>query len=256
MRAHHRTALDAFVADVERTDAYDAVILSGSLATGTSTPTSDLDLYLVVADDDYRARRARNDLAVWAPCDYPGGKVVSVDVLRAAAERGTEPMRSSFAGASVVHSTIRDLQGLVDRIAVYPEANRAANQRDFFAALALHAMYFGPQALDRGDPFLLSHSIPHTVLFAGRLLLAHNRILFPCPKQLLAAVAAAPLVPEGFVERSTDLLRAPSTEAFGDYLRLVGAFADWGLPSEQVLTRFMELDEWWWLDHEPALAQR
>ena len=46
------------------------------------------------------------------------------------------------------------------------------------------------------------------------------------------------------------------TQAFGDYLRLVRDFADWGLPREQVLTRFMELDEWWWLEHEPALAQR
>ena len=260
MLPHHRAAIDALVAQVEESGAFDAIILSGSLAKGTAKETSDLDVYLVVGENEYAARRERRDLSYWAPCEYPDGyvdgKVISLGLLEAAAERGTEPMRSSFTGAAVVHSRIGLLQPLVDRIAVYPEANRAANQRDFFSALALHAMYFGPQALERDDPFLLSHSLTHAVLFAGRLVLTHNRILFPCPKQLMATVATAPQQPEAFVDRTVELLREPTTERFHDYLQLVGGFADWGIPGEAVLTRFMELDEWWWLDHEPALAQR
>jgi hypothetical protein len=260
MHEHHHAALDQFIASVVDASSFDAVILSGSLAKGTARPTSDLDLYLVVSDDEYRDRRARHDLAVFAPCDYPGGyvdgKVVSTTVLEAAAQRGTEPMRSSFTGSRVVYSRIDDLQPLVDRIAVYPEANRATNMRDFFAHLALHASYFGPQAFERDDPFLLNHALTSTTLFAGRLVLTYNRILFPCPKQLLSTVATAADQPTDFVARTEALLRAPSPDALQAYLQLVGGFADWGLPEDEILTLFMELDEWSWLDHEPPIAQR
>jgi hypothetical protein len=260
IQEHHQKALDDFVASVAAMDTFQAVILSGSIAKGTATATSDLDVYLVVSEDEYAARRARHDLAVLAPCDYAGGyvdgKVISLGVLEAAAERGSEPMRSSFTGSSVVHSTIGDIQPLVDRIAVYPEPNRARNMRDFYSQFALNAAYFGPQAMKRSDSFLLAQSLSNVVLYAGRLLLAYNRVLFPCPKQLLATVATCSHKPEGFLELTEALLREPSPEALANYQTLVSAFTDWGLPDAELLTVFLELDEWRWLEHEPPLAQR
>jgi hypothetical protein len=260
MHPHHALAIDRLVDAVRRQGEFEAVILSGSLAKGTATEASDLDVYLLASEERYIARRARHDLAYWAECDYPGGyvdgKIVSRGILEEAAVRGTEPMRSSFIGSKVVYSTVDDLQPLVDRIAVYPEANRARNMRDFFSHFALNAWYFGPQALDRGNAYLLAQSLSNVVLYAGRMLLAYNRVLFPCPKQLLATVATCDEKPEGFLERTDELLRRPSLETFTEYQNLVAGFADWGLPPEQVLTRFLDLDEWSWLDHEPALAQR
>jgi len=260
IRDHHQRAIGELVASIAADDSFQAIILSGSIAKGVARDNSDLDVYLMVPEAEYTQRRARHDLAYNAPCSYPhgyvDGKIISLDVLEVAADRGSEPMRSSFTGSTVVYSTVGDLQPLVDRIAVYPEASRARNMRDFFSQLWLHAGYFGPQAIERDDAFLLSHALTNTVLFAGRLVLAHNRMLFPCPKQLLATVATAPERPDAFLERTNAMLREPSPEAMASYLDLVARFADWGLPEAEALTLFMELDEWSWLDHDPSVAQR
>ena len=260
MYEHHRRAIDALVAAVAHQGTFQAVIVVGSVVTGRARPASDIDVYLVASEDEYAARRARGELAWFAPCDYEDGyvdgKIISMAFLEAAAERGSEPTRSSFHGALVAHSTVARLQELVDQIPVYPEATRTRNIQDFYSYFALHSFYFARQALEREEPFLLTHSLSKVVLYAGRLILAHNRVLFPCPKQLLDAVASCPEKPEGAVPRSLELLRSPTAERLDDYMALINGFTDWGVPYEQVLTRFMELDEWSWLAGEPALSQR
>jgi Nucleotidyltransferase domain len=256
----HERALEAFVTQVKEEGIFDAVIVSGSIAKGTAREDSDLDLYIVVAGDVYDQRKAVGDLAFISPCDYPGGyvdaKLISLQVLRETAARGPEPMRASFIGSTVAHSRIGELQSLVSSIPVYPEQNRAVNMRDFFSYMALHARYFGPQAIAKQDPFLLHHSLSQTVLFAGRALLAYNRVLFPCPKQLLSALERAPDKPEGYMESTRQLLAAPTAEHFGGYFDMLSGFTDWGIPGSAVLTRFLELDEWLWLSSEPELSQR
>ena len=260
VQPHHERAIETFVKQVEAEGTFDAVILSGSIAKGTARESSDIDAYLVVAEDVYKQRKAVGDLAHIVTCDYPGGyvdgKLITVEILRDTAARGPEPMRASFIGSTVVYSRVGNLAPLVDAIPVYPEQNRAVNMRDFFSYMALHAQYFGPQALAKEDPFLLSHSLSQTVLFAGRALLAYNRALFPCPKQLLRAVEQAHEKPEGYMDRTRELLAAPTPELFAGYFQMIRAFTDWGIPESAVLTRFMELDEWLWLSAEPELSQR
>ncbi len=257
---HHREAVEVLARQVAEDPTIDAVILTGSVPRGTARPDSDLDCYVVVDPAEYERRQAAGDLAWMAGCEYPGGyvdgKVVTLEILEAAAERGSEPTRASFSPASVVYSRIGDLTPLVARIAVYPEANRAENMKDFFSAACLNATYFGPQALQSGNAFLATHAVAMTVLYSGRAVLAHNRILYPCPKQLMAAVAAVPERPEGFVEGMEQLLAEPTTELFATHLERLGGFCDWGISGMEVLTRFMELDEWTWRTREPELAQR
>ncbi len=257
---HHERAIETLVGQVEDGGIFQAVIVGGSIANGTAKESSDVDVYMVVGEDVYEERKAEGNLAYIATCDYPGGyvdgKLITLEILRETAVRGPEPMRASFIGSRVVYSRIGDLQPLVGSIPVYPEQNRATNMRDFFSYMALHARYFGPQALAKQDPFLLSHSLTHTVLFAGRALLAYNRVLFPCPKQLLRTVEQVEQKPDGYIDRTRELLALPTPELFAGYFQMMSAFTDWGIPEPAVLTRFMELDEWLWLGSEPELSQR
>jgi hypothetical protein len=257
---HHQRAIDTLVADLEEDPSIIGVIVAGSVGRGSARADSDVDVYLVATEDEYQRRRAAGNLAYFASADYPGGyidgKVISLDVLRSAVERGTEPMRASFLGAFAATSSVSDLQDLVDRIGVYPERSRSTNMQDFYAAASLHASYFGPQAIHKDDPFLLAHATSHSVLFAGRAVLAFNRTLYPCPKQLVNVLEATRDVPPLFVECSRGLLQHPSNERFADYHAALRDFTDWGIDDAAVLTRFMELDEWRWLASEPELAQR
>lgn len=260
MLEHHRNAIDSFVAEVASTGCYEAVILTGSLAQGRERPDSDLDVYLVASEKEYAERAARHDLAHAELCDYPGGyvdgKVISLAFLEAAADRGSEPTRASFRNATVVHSSIGELQPLIDRIGRYPEQNRSANITDFYCQFTLHAGYFGPAALKNQDPFLLHHALSNMTLYAGRLILAHNRELYPCPKQLLEALERCSELPDDFVGATTRLLREPDQDGMRDYLTLVASFRDWGVAENEVLTRFMALDEWGWVTSPPPVAHR
>jgi Nucleotidyltransferase domain len=257
---HHRRAIDALALTVEQEKVFDAVIVTGSVPRGTAREDSDIDCYVLVGTEEYERRREVNDLAYFTGADYPGGyvdgKVVTEGFLEAAADHGSEPTRASFAPAMIVHSRVGDLQPLVDRIGVYPEANRAENMRDFFAAMALHASYFGPQALKTDNPLLLGHAAVNTALFGGRAILAYNRTLFPCPKQLLSTVEQAPEQPDGFADALRRLITSPSESLFASILTSLAGFTDWGITDAQVLTRFMELDEWTWMTGRPELAQR
>jgi Nucleotidyltransferase domain len=260
MYPHHERAIETFVSQVEGGGIFDAVIVGGSIAKGTAKESSDIDVYIVVGEDVYKERKATGDLALIDQCDYPGGyidgKLITLQILKETAARGSEPMRSSFTGAKVAYSRLGNLEPVLAAIPVYPEKHRSTNMRDFFACMALHAGYFGPQALARQDPFLLGHSLSQTVLFAGRALLAHNRVLFPCPKQLLGTLEKAPDKPEGYMDMTRELLATPTTELFAAYYEMISGFTDWGIPETAVLTRFMELDEWRWLASEPEVSQR
>nr|AIF26559.1 hypothetical protein [uncultured bacterium fosmid pJB45G2] len=117
-------------------------------------------------------------------CDYEGGyidgKIIDLRFLELAAERGSEPTRYSFVGSKAWFSRIPDLDALLGRIPVYPEANRDRNIRDFFAQIVLYGFFFAEEAVKKNNPYLLAHSASQLVLFGGRLILAHNRLLFPC----------------------------------------------------------------------------
>jgi hypothetical protein len=257
---HHERALASLTRQVEDEGIFDALIITGSVPRGTARPDSDIDCYVLVGDDEYEQRKATGNLAWFTGFDYPGGyadgKVISRSIVDAAADHGSEPTRASYDPAIVAFSRIGDLQPVVDVISVYPEDNRAANMRDFYAASSLHASYFGPQALETENPLLLAHAAAMTVLYGGRAVLAYNRILFPCVKQLLGKLQTAPETPDGFVANAEELLTSPTKEKFADHLAMLEAFTDWGISGLEVLTRFMELDEWTWMTGHPELAQR
>jgi len=64
--------------------------------------------------------------------------------------------------------------------------------------------------------------------------------------RLLSAVSS-PEQPEAFGARTESLLRVPTATALQHYMELVTAFTDWGLGDAQLVSRYMELDEWGWL---------
>lgn len=259
MFPHHQRGLDGFLGRVNETAAFDAVILTGSVATGRARPDSDLDCYLVVADEEYATRARDHDLGYIEFLDeggYVDGKLITMEILRAAAQRGSEPTRASFVGARVLHSSLGDLQPNVDEIGRYPEENRSANIADFYSHFVLHAGYFGPAAVKKDDPFLLNHAITNMTFFAGRLLLSYNRELFPCPKQLMQALAGCRELPDDFIHSTVELLRSPDLDRMSRYLNAVASFTDWGISNEHALSRFMEIDEWAWLNGSHGVAHR
>ncbi|MBB6670335.1 nucleotidyltransferase domain-containing protein [Cohnella nanjingensis] len=262
IREHHRQAINHLVDRLSPDPDYLAIMITGSVVKGLARADSDIDCYLVVRDEVFEARKQRDRLFYFEQegCDYEGGyydgKIVNYAFLTAAAERGSEPTRSSFAGALVAFSRIPGLDELVSRIAVYPEANREKNFADFFAQVELYGGYFADRALTLNNTYLLAQAVSQIALFSGRLILAYNRILFPCHKSLMTALETATDRPERYLELLESMLRDPNRETIGALTACVRDFHDWGIAPHEAVSRFVVNNEWNWIEQEPPLSDR
>lgn len=262
MREHHQSAINNLIEFLKNKDEFLAIIVAGSIAKGIAKESSDVDVYLVVTDDEFNLRKQENQLFFFNKdlCSYPGGyidgKVINLSFLEKAALQGSEPTRASFLGATCVFSRISGMEEIIKRIPVYPENKRSNNIIDFYAQVLLYGNYFAIQALEQGNAYLASHSVSNLVLFASRMILAHNRILFPCHKSLMASVEKAIDKPDDFIERANELLLNPTKEKVKEFVERVSSFGDWGITYGQAVSIFVENNEWNWMDQEPPLQDR
>ncbi|MGD0272388.1 MAG: nucleotidyltransferase domain-containing protein [Gaiellaceae bacterium] len=255
----HRKAIDELVC-LHRDDPNTlALVICGSLATGKPHADSDVDLYLVVTDEEFERVRAAEGCfyGSWDPNRFSGveidGKIVGKRFLQEAAVRASEPTRSSFESAYTEFSHDAEIDELIARIAVYPEWEREAKIKAFYGQVK-HHRYVGEQGFLLGDEYFARRSVTELVFFAARLVLAHNRVLFPCHKSLFTALGRCEDMPPGFVESSHELLRNPSLAAAIDYYeQVIDYFNEYDYPDQERISRVLE-QEWSWFSGLPSLG--
>ena len=235
------------------------MLIGGSIAKGWDKADSDVDIVLLATDEEY-ARRAPSRALIYFTtefCDYPGGyvdgKIVNLAFLREVADGGSEPARAAFAGAILAYSRLPELEALLQRIPLYPEAQRRARLQSFYAQVLALQWYVG-EAEKRHDRYLLNKMSADLVLFAGRLILAHNRILFPFHKWFMKELQRAPEKPENLLELADQLLANPNKQNADLFTQCVTNFAPWETPPEGWPARFMEDTEWAWRKGNAPLA--
>lgn len=235
-----------------------AVVVAGSLTKGYGTEASDVDGFIVVSEPEFAKRRSSGEV-FWINtefCDWEGGyidaKCVSPSWLQLVEERGSEPARSAFMGARVEWSRIDGLDGQCLRIVEYPEAGREDRMRRYIAQIEFARWFLG-EGERRDNPYIVSLSASRLALFCGRLLLAHNRVLYPYHKWLFRALADAPLKPEGLIPRLDAFLRAPRHAEACSIADEVLAFAPWPSSGPSWPNLFLRDSEWNWIEHEPPV---
>jgi len=256
---HHERVIRHFVARFEGDPRYPALIIGGSIAKGRELPDSDVDILLVATDEEF-ARRLR-EVDVWYKddqlADFPGGytegKVIDRQFLVDAADHGSEPARAAFKGAFIAYSRIPDLSDLIARIPVYPERERAEKIRAFYIQLDAASAWFMTDAEKRDDPYLRAWAATTAVFYGYRLILAHNRILYPWHKWLLHEVRQAPDKPADFLGLAERLLREPSRKTAEAFRDSIMGFRDWGVSEDKAVGHFILDIEWNWRDGRPPL---
>lgn len=262
MKEHHQKSIKNFVNWIKNDSVFLAIIIAGSVAKGVAREDSDIDCYLLVTDEEFLRRKKLNELFYYndTVCDYQGGyidgKIINLSFLQSAVVQGSEPTRASFLDAQVVFSRIEGLDVLINQIPQYPEKNREKNMIDFYAQLLLYGNYFAIKAIEQNNPYLLSQSLSNVVLFASRMILAYNRILFPCHKSLMLAINKTPNKPADYDQLVKELLASPTKERITAFVELISSFQDWGLSSDQAVSLFIENNEWNWIDALPSLQDR
>ncbi len=251
MRPHHEKAIQNLKNRYEPDDRYLALIVVGSVAAGGESDASDVDHILVATDDEFARRMKAEEIHYWTLefCDYPGGyvegKIVDLNFLEEAAARGSEPARAQFAGAKVVFSKIPGLEKLVAGIAKYPEHERDRKIKSFYAQMQVLRGYveYGEK---KGDRFIVLRAGSGIALFGGRLILAHNRILYPYHKWFIREVKKAPEKPPGFDKLLDSVLENPTIAACDALCNSIINFMALEKYEPGFISRFVIDTEWCW----------
>ncbi len=256
---HHQRAVDRVIDRFKDDPNYLALLIGGSLVRGYGDEGSDVDFVLIATAEEYARRRPDRALTYYAAdlCDYPGGyvdgKIVDSAFLEEVADRGSEPARAAFEKVIVAYSRLPQLDDLLRRITLYPEAGHAEKIRSFYAQLQAMQWYVG-EAEKRDNKYLMMHVVSELVLFGGRLILAHNRMLYPYHKWFLRKLQDAPQKPDDLMALIDHLLNEPTKANADRFCEAILSFTAWDVPPEGWPARFMEDTEWAWRYGKAALA--
>jgi predicted nucleotidyltransferase len=258
MRAQHERVVQRLVQRFQNDPRFPALIIGGSVAKGWASENSDVDILLVATDEEFARRMSTMDIGYYDQeiADYPDGyvdgKIIDLAFLREAADHGSEPARAAFLGAIVAYTRIPGLDELIASIPIYPEQERAAKMRAFASQFAIFNWYVG-EAEKRQNRYLLVWATNNMVLYGGRLILAHNRLLYPYHKWFLHQLQLCPAKPERILDLIDTLLLQPNRENARLFYEQVMTFANWELDLHQASVEFTRNTEWNWREGHPPL---
>jgi len=232
MYRHHRESAERVAAHLAADASVLALVLGGSVAHGFAAEDSDLDVLIVVSDDEYAQRRREGRLQFFDTdlCTYPNGyvdgKYLGESLVRSIAARGSEPARFAFKDAQVLFSRLDDLEALVNEIARYPVDEKEERLQRFYAQFETWHWY-AHEGLKWQNRNLLGTAVSKLVLFGGRLILAHNEMLYPFHKWFLRVLASAPDKPADLMERIAALYDDPNEDNLRAFYGCVAFHRTW-----------------------------
>ena len=253
MHPHHAQSIQNVKEYFERDPEVLALLLGGSIAHGFETPTSDVDILIVVSNEDHKRRLAADEVHFFNRdlCTYEGGyvdgKYTSMNFIEQVKEKGSEPARFAFAGSQILCSRIDGLEEALRQVMKYPCAEKAARIKRFYAQFeAWH--WYCQESLRLKNQYLLGTSVSKFILFSGRLILAHNELLYPYHKWFLRVLDEAKEKPDGLLESIHQLNAAATIENVETLYETVKAFRDWGQNPHTWPVQFMLDSELNWMD--------
>jgi predicted nucleotidyltransferase len=252
MEPHHSQTIQNVKEYFQRDPHVLAVLLSGSLAHGFQTSTSDVDIMIFIAQENYQMRFQagqltffNTDLSTYAG-GYVDGKYLSLDFVKQALKKGSDPARFAFEGARVLFSRIEGFEEEICRIAEYPIAEKTERIQRFHAQLEAWYWYCG-EALKKGNQYLLGTAVSKLILFGGRLILTHNEMLYPYHKWFLKVLEQAKEKPPALMASIHALTEAPTMENIEVFYQKVKTFQAWNENPQGWGAQFMLDSELNWM---------
>ena len=261
MYEHHKESLRIMAEHYRRQPGVIALIFGGSVAKGIERPDSDLDGMAVVSQEEFDRRVATSTSTemITGQCTYPEGyfdvKYITKDFLRLAAEKGSEPTRSSFYKAQVLFSDDPEIAPLIARIAEFQQSEKAEKMLSFYSDLMLCYCYYWKTL--RVEHYMKIRMASEMVYCLYRLILQENEILFPCNRRLEQYVEMAPDKPENFVPMCRAFCETFDDALFDRILAAYKAWTRWPHPTDlNIIASRRQLDfEKWWYIPRPLIAE-
>ena len=253
MHPHHAQSINNVREHFQRDPEVLALLLAGSLAHGLDTPTSDVDILILISEADHKKRLNENRLNFFNRdlCNYEGGyvdgKYLTMGFIEQVKQKGSEPARFAFAGSQVLFSRIDGLEQEIRRAAEYPRAGKAERIRQFYGQFeAWH--WYCQESMRLKNHYLLGTSVSKFILFSGRLILAHNELLYPYHKWFLHVLERAKEKPDGLLDSIHRLSTGPRAENVEALYDKVKSFRIWTEREFSWPAQFMVDSELNWMD--------
>lgn len=259
MFKHHEETIKNVADKLKKDHEVLAMLVSGSIAHGFAREDSDVDIMIVVSEENLAIRSQNGQKTYFEreSCTYEGGyidgKYISLNFIKKVAEMGSEPARFAFEGVMIAFSNIDGLQELLNSVVRYPTEAKTDRIERFYAQLQAWRWYCD-EALKKGNAYLLNFAVSNLILFAGRLILAHNETLYPYHKWFLQVLEDVPSKPENLMENIQNTLKEPVAEHIEALFRCVVDFRDWNASSLNWPVLFMNDSELNWLDGKTPIA--
>lgn len=134
---------------------------------------------------------------------------------------------------------------------MYPEDEHREKVLGFTSQLVVWRGFMA-EPEKRQDTYLRHLSASKIVLFAARLVLAQDRILYP-HKWLITYVLRADNKPDDFIALAEALLDNPRPESSDRFFDSLLQWPGWEELPHNVFGRFVQECEWNWRDRRPPL---
>ncbi|MDF2985280.1 MAG: hypothetical protein K0R50_790 [Eubacterium sp.] len=252
MYNHHKIAIETITNKLKSREEVLGIIIGGSVAHGFANENSDIDLMLVLSDRDYEEAIRSGDINYYeteaTPYEggYVDGKCTSVDFIKKVAELGSEPAKFAFKDAFVSYSSINGLEQLVKDASRYPVERKTENIEKFYAQFEAWKWYYY-EGLKRNNTYLLDLSISNFVLFAGRLILAHNETLYPYHKWFLRVLESVQNKPDDLMLHIKGVLENKTKDSVETLYNSITSYNKWTSTDKSWSTRFMLDSELNWM---------
>ncbi|WP_458119281.1 hypothetical protein [Paenibacillus sp. Z6-24] len=208
------------------------VLLGGTEIYSNTGASAGMEAMIIITDEEFEQRLQRGSLhyrgmgSTGAVGQMVTGRYISPGYMDKVARFGSEPARFAFMGVVIVFSRLADLRNRINDITEYPLQQKQDNINRFYAQF--EAWYQEcRKALITDEPYLLRQSVMNMVLFGGRLILAHNEMLYPGHKWLIHTLEHARKKPERLLKTIRELMTEPSESTLELLYRQVLEYHDW-----------------------------
>ena len=253
MHPHHSQSIQKAKAYFECDPEVLALLLSGSIAHGFESPTSDVDVMIFVSEEEYQKRFQTGQLHFFNTdlCTYEGGyvdgKYLSVNFIKQVLEKGSEPARFAFEGSQVLFSRVEGFEKDICKIAEYPASEKTERIKRFYAQFEAWHWYCG-EALSKKNRYLLGTAVSKLILFGGRLILTHNEMLYPYHKWFLKVLEGAKDKPVDLITCIQTLTESPNVETIEAFYEKIKTFQPWSEDPYHWPIQFLLDSELNWMD--------
>jgi len=226
MTEDHKRQIDEIIEKHRADDNVTAIILIGSLARGDEREGSDVDYNLVVKNWNGKTDETKESLIY----------------IR---DHGNELTRWSYTSAKILYTTDDEIEDIVRQIPVFQEKERQYKMESFVSQIRMHYSYLMLAEYSK-NTYLLYETAVKICLFAGRLILADNRVLYPNRKWYSREIQRIADKPAHFYEDMCGLLTQPTIEKANKFIDTLFAYKTYPEPAEGWVKRFNDNSVFSW----------